>query len=165
MEYQQVKEVLKLMPKSVSGFIESIRADVTKTGKNVGTKYWKVSLRGLDDTFFVWQWPIIADVRVGQEVDLAVDTKDDRFQRVIECVPIIRAGETEKTIEPTPPAPESVSRKPFVSSGDSKNNQYISRMSVLKTAVDFTNNKDMGCTIEDVIATAKRLFEFVETGD
>lgn len=151
------------MPKSVSGFIESIKADGTKTGKNVGTKYWKVNLRGLDDTFFVWQWPIIADVRIGQEVDLAIDTKDDRFQRVIECVPVIRTGEPEKTIEPTPPAAESVSRKPYVPSGG--NNQYISRMSVLKTAVDFTNNKDMGATIEDVIATAKRLFEYVETGD
>jgi len=158
------------MPKSVTGFVETITSDVTKSGKNAGAKYWKLKLRGLDDTFFVWQWPIIADVNKGQEVDLAIDDSGDaRFQRVIECVPVIREGvepPQEKTIEAPSPAPRPVSENQYQPKGSrSDNNPYIARMSALKTAVEFLNAKDIGATMEDVVACAMRFNTYIERGE
>lgn len=170
MEYQKVKEELKLMPKSVTGVIESITKDTTKTGKRVGQPYWKVKLHGLPDLFYVWQWPIIADSNIGQEVDLAIDSSDDgRFQRVVECVPVLRDGDNPKNPIETTAAPARAASDNRHDSRGSGNNQYINRMSALKTAVEFISiNCDTAsatASLEDAVTVAKRFCDYIEKGE
>lgn len=116
--------------KKVTGKVTRILSGDTKSGD----KFYKVSVEGFDKTLFVWNINLLAGIEVGQtaEFDCESSKKGD-FLYV----------SSSKAIEGTSAGPEAVPENPNASAGPAPkktaygNNEYINRMSALKSAVEL----------------------------
>jgi len=143
------------MAKTVTGVVERITKDVTKTGKNAGKAYYKVKVNDCEKLLFVWDWPIIKDVQIGAEAEFAVDDSGD-FWTAHSAVPVIRGdGAHAQNAIGAPPAAAGMDLK----------NLYMARESALKSAVEFIkSHPTFAETIEDAVSIAGRFFEYIESG-
>lgn len=66
--------------------VTSIKKDTVKTGKSIGKSYYRVTL-GDGNTAFVWSWPIIRDIKIGDTCELVVEQKG-QFLNITAAAPI-----------------------------------------------------------------------------
>ena len=66
--------------------VTSIKKDTVKTGKGIGKSYYRVTL-GDGNTAFVWSWPIIRDIKIGDTCELVVEQKG-QFLNITAAAPI-----------------------------------------------------------------------------
>ena len=66
--------------------VTSIKKDTVKTGKSIGKPYYRVTL-GDGNTAFVWSWPIIRDIKIGDTCELVVEQKG-QFLNITAAAPI-----------------------------------------------------------------------------
>jgi hypothetical protein len=154
------KKIGALTIMEVTGRVTGITKCTSKSGK----PYWKVAISGNEHPLFAWSFGAITDIQIGSGARIEVEQRGD-FLNVIKSEP---TSGPDDLSEPEPPA-EKVKSNAW--SRDSKDNPFITRMSALKTAVDYFNLRSGDGTgreapsIEEVIAIATRLVEFVETGE
>jgi hypothetical protein len=145
----------------VSGRISRVENAIGKSGK----PYWKVFIDGHEKPLYVWFKNILDGMRPGGGANFEVEDRNG-FLNVIKASPI---GPDEHIMPdedaPAPQLPPAPKKSWVVP--DKQNNPYITRMSCLKTAVDFLTGGAVKVdpSIEDVIATAARFADYVETGD
>jgi len=140
------------MGNSIFGRLEEVKASMSKRNK----KFWKIKISGVPDMLFVWDWDVIANAKIGQEVEVITEKSDDgKFVHVTECLPVLNVdGEPSEL-----PTPIHEYTAP-----DSDKETEMARMSALKTAAAFLNGKP-DTTQEEIIAAALRFLEFIKTGD
>ena len=175
--------------------ITAIKKDTVKSGKNVGKPYYRVTL-GNGDMAFAWSWPVIKDITVGQMAEMVIES-NGKFMNIKAAVPIQASGTDEIPSDDEAPFDEDVEveeveekkGKPITPrvSGYSVSNKddywnakfehdiekdiAITRMSCLKTAVEYCNYckpvdaaKFKPLTEEDVVSVAKLFFGYITTG-
>ena len=150
------------MPKQISGIVENISKDQTKSGKNIGKTYYKVKIKDFDKLLFVWNYSVIKDVNKGDEVDFGVEENGD-FLTAIDAVPVIRPERSEPMSTEDVAREKAIEGPPAAGTLDLKN-LTMARESALKSAVEFTKGLSEGPGLEDVIAVALRFFDYIESG-
>jgi hypothetical protein len=156
------KKIGALTIMEVIGRVTKITKDESKSGK----PYWKVTVDGNEQPLFVWSFGAIANVKINGGARFEVEQRGN-FLHVIKAEPTTNLEDFSEPEDPTTPPEAS---KPKVTARDAKDNPYITRMSALKTAVDYFNlvkaNADAADpSLEEVVAVATRFVEFVETGE
>ena len=147
----------------VTGRVQKITPATSKSGK----KFWKVGVEGNDNVLYAWDWKAIADIKIGLGARFEVEEQNN-FLNIIKAE-TTTPGEVVDEPMPTATQPPSTSWKSRRRDAvDSKDNPFITRMSCLKTAVDYFNlqigDGVASPTLEEVISVALRFEEFVESG-
>lgn len=168
------KKIGGLTIMEVIGRVIKISKEATKSGK----PYWKVYVDGQTNPLWAWSFPTIADVKIGDGARFEVEDRKG-FLHVVKAEPSafnVDPEEEDVTGEGRISMKEDYDKADQKKVGlaayrgpvtrDSKDNPFITRMSALKTAVDYFHlQPDSGPSLEEVVAVATRFVEFVETGE
>ena len=141
----------------VSGkVIEVYRDGVTKTGRNVGSKFGKVTLEG-GHKLTCFDLTQIADVVVGGEYTFTIEASGNFVNIVGETIPVIDVG------TPSVETPEPVAEKPFTFPKTKDVDLAIRKAVALKAAVEYVIATMGGTSKEsDVIECAEIFEEYLE---
>jgi len=157
------------MSETMEGKILGIAKDTIKNGQNAGKVYYKVKVEDIEGeqiNMSAWEYSAIENIKVGEWAQLDVGTsKDGKFKHINNSVGITQIRDdirpTEKAIETPTPAPTKVWDPKNKTSDEGK---FIHRTSALYNAVEY-HKSNPEATLADIIGTADRFREYIETGE
>ena len=171
----------------IIGVVKSIKKNTVASGPSTGKPYYKVMLD--DKLLFAWTWPVIKDIKLGAAAEIVVEkAKKGDYLNILSSIPIVSADDNmsehedevpfDKDEEPednikTIEDQEKSYRAPQAAPPRSFNsNPEITRMSALKTAIEYLayckptdTSKWKPVSDQELIECAEVLAKYIFTGE
>lgn len=174
---------------TLTATVVSVKKDTVKSGRNAGKTFYKVGLPG-DQILYAWSFKAIEGIKKGEKAKFTVEKRPGS-----NYISILSAEPTDEDIEDEEMTNEDEEISPFDDDEDddeieeekskpmayehkssytprSDNNPFITRMSALKSAIDYANytaefatDKQKALKESDILEIAKIFASFITSGE